>query len=117
MAMAVAVVSSVIGLSPKLCWQRKLRLEDEGHIRGYTVHPTAAGVPEAVLVEVTEVWLVTGEYDCLIKLAVGGICGYDEFLHRRLYRIPGIPVQLGRPPRSTMEQLSQYVTDRFGKVQ
>ncbi len=39
---------------------------------------------ETALAEVTEVWLVTGEYDCRINLAVGGIRGYGQFLHKRL---------------------------------
>lgn len=73
-----------MGLSPRLCWQRKLRREYEGHLCGYTVHRTAAGVSETALVEVTEVWLVTGEYDYRINLAVGGIRGYGQFLHKRL---------------------------------
>ncbi len=40
--------------------------------------------------EVLEVWLVTGEYDYLIKVAVSDTKGYEEFLRKRLYRVPGI---------------------------
>lgn len=39
---------------------------------------------ETALVEMTEIWLVTGEYHCRINLAVGGIRGYGQFLHKRL---------------------------------
>jgi len=40
--------------------------------------------------EVLEVHLTTGEYDYLIKVAVNGTRGYEEFLRKKLYRIPGI---------------------------
>ena len=104
-----------VGLSPSPCWQRVRRMEDVGFIRGYTVilDRELMGVPETVLIEVTldrhddtvletfgrqmaempevmEVWLVTGEYDYLIKVAVNGTRGYEEFLRKRLYAVPGI---------------------------
>ncbi|GGH53392.1 winged helix-turn-helix transcriptional regulator [Frigidibacter albus] len=104
-----------IGLSPSPCWQRTRRLESEGYIKGYTAILDRAllGVPETVLIEVTldrhddtvletfgsqmaampeviEVWLITGEYDYLIKVAVNGTRGYEEFLRQKLYRVPGI---------------------------
>lgn len=104
-----------IGLSSSPCWQRTRRLETEGYIRGYTaiLDRDLLGVPETVLIEVTldrhddtvlenfgramadmpeviEVWLVTGEYDYMIKVAVNGTRGYEEFLRKRLYRVPGI---------------------------
>ena len=84
-----------IGLSSSPCWQRTRRLESEGYIRGSTaiLDRDLLGVPETVLIEVTldrhddtvlenfgramadmpeviEVWLVTGEYDYMIKVAV-----------------------------------------------
>lgn len=44
----------------------------------------------AEMAEVIEVWLVTGEYDYLINVAVNGTRGYEEFLRTKLYRVPGI---------------------------
>lgn len=110
-----AELADKIGLSPSPCWQRTRRLEEEGYIEGYTVtlNREKMGVPETVLIEVTldrhddailenfgrqmaampevmEVWLVTGEYDYLLKVAVDGTRGYEEFLRKRLYRVPGI---------------------------
>lgn len=104
-----------IGLSPSPCWQRTRRLEGEGYITGYTatLDREKLGAGETVLIEVTldrhddavleafgkamadmpeviEVWLVTGEYDYIIKVAVDGTRGYEEFLRKRLYRVPGI---------------------------
>ncbi|SED64943.1 transcriptional regulator, AsnC family [Rhodobacter sp. 24-YEA-8] len=104
-----------VGLSASPCWQRTRRLETEGYIRGYTatIDRARLGVPDTVLIEVTldrhddavlenfgrqmagmpevlEVWLVTGEYDYMIRVAVNGTRGYEEFLRKRLYRVPGI---------------------------
>ena len=104
-----------VGLSASPCWQRTRRLEAEGYIRGYAaiLNQEMLGAPETVIIEVTlerhddavletfgrhmadmpeviEVWLVTGEYDYMIKVAVNGTRGYEEFLRHRLYRVPGI---------------------------
>ena len=104
-----------VGLSPSPCWQRTRRLEGEGYITGYRaiLSQEKLGMPETVLIEVTldrhddlvletfgaamaempevlEVYLVSGEYDYLIKVAVAGTRGYEEFLRRRLYKVPGI---------------------------
>lgn len=110
-----AELAGRVGLSPSPCWQRTRRLEAEGFIRGYTatLDQERLGLPETVLIEVTldrhddsvlenfgrqmadmpeviEVWLVTGEYDYIVKVAVNGTRGYEEFLRKRLYRVPGI---------------------------
>ena len=104
-----------VGLSPSPCWQRTRRLEAEGVISGYraVIDREALGYGETVLIEVTldrhddavlenfgrqmaemeevlEVWLTTGEYDYLIKVAVNGTRGYEEFLRRKLYKVAGI---------------------------
>jgi len=104
-----------VGLSPSPCWARTRRLEASGFIRGYVavLDQELLGLPETVLIEVTldrhdesildsfgramaampeviEVYLVTGEYDYIIKIAVNGTRGYEEFLRNRLYRVPGI---------------------------
>ena len=40
--------------------------------------------------EILECHLVTGEYDYVIKAAVGGTAGYERLLRDRLYRLPGV---------------------------
>lgn len=40
--------------------------------------------------EVLEAYLLTGEYDYLIKVAVAGTAGYEESLRRKLYKLPGL---------------------------
>lgn len=104
-----------VRLSPSPCWQRVRRLEKDGFIEGYTavLNQRALGAPEIVIIEVTldrhddeiirefgeamarcpevlEVYLITGEYDYFIKVAVNGTAGYEEFLRKKLYKIPGI---------------------------
>jgi len=104
-----------IGLSPSPCWKRVKRLEEEGFIQGYiaVLDQEKLGLTETVIIEVTlerhddeilasfgqamaempevlEVYLTTGEYDYLIKVAVDGTKGYEKFLRKKLYKVPGI---------------------------
>ena len=50
----------------------------------------AFGQAMASYPEVLEVYLTTGEYDYFIKVAVDGTAGYEEFLRKKLYKIPGV---------------------------
>ncbi len=109
------LLAEKVGLSPSPCWQRVRRLESDGYIQGYTalLDQTLLGASETVIIEVTldrhddeifesfgsamanmpevlEVYLTTGEYDYLIKVAVDGTRGYEEFLRKKLYKVPGI---------------------------
>ena len=104
-----------VGLTPSPCWNRVRRLEQNGIIRGYgaVIDASALGVPELIIVEVTldrhddsvlqkfgeagasvpeilEVYLVTGDYDYLLKVAASDTRDFEEFLRNRLYSIPGI---------------------------
>lgn len=104
-----------VGLSTTPCWNRVRALEESGVIEGYTalLSQTALGYPDTVIIEVTldrhdddifekfgqalaelpevmEAYLLTGEYDYLIKVAVAGTAGYEEFLRRKLYKLPGL---------------------------
>lgn len=110
-----AQLAQRVGLSASPCWQRVRRLEEAGVISGYRaiLDQDLLGAPEIVLIEVIlerhddetletfgrqmehlpevlEVHLTTGEYDYLIKVAVQGTRGYEEFLRKKLYRVPGI---------------------------
>jgi Lrp/AsnC family leucine-responsive transcriptional regulator len=91
------------------------RLEQAGVIQGYhaRIDPAALGLPDTVFVEVmmdrhdeeslrrfeemvaampevVEAHLVTGEYDYVLKVAVGGTAGYAALLRDKLYRLPGV---------------------------
>ncbi|RAI02415.1 AsnC family transcriptional regulator [Acuticoccus sediminis] len=104
-----------VGLSSSPCWQRVRRLEQDGYITGYyaALDQRLLGAKETVIIEVTldrhdddilesfgeamarlpevlEVYLTTGEYDYLMKVAVDGTEEYERFLRERLYKVRGI---------------------------
>ncbi len=104
-----------VGLTSTPCWNRIKRLEDAGVIEGYSVRidPEKIGLGEAVILHVTidshsdealfefgkaleeipevlEAFLVSGDYDYYIRVAVQGTRDYERFLRERLYKIPGI---------------------------
>ncbi len=113
--LTAAELGQRVGLSSSPCWARVKRLEESGIIEGYAalVNQTKVGLPDTILIEVSlthhdeellsrfgealagmpevlEAYLVTGDYDYLIKVAVDGTNGYERFLREKLYRIPGI---------------------------
>ena len=108
-------IGAAVGLSSTPCWNRIKRLEQEGVIQNYTVNLNQDKMPlsETIIVqvslndhsdetvkkfgedleripEVIEVFLVSGEYDYYIKIAVSGTKHYERFLREKLYKIPGI---------------------------
>jgi len=108
-------VSSRVGLTSTPCWTRIKNMESGGVIQGYTVRldPAAIGFTETVIVQVTldnhheetleefgkaleeipevlEAYLVSGDYDYHIRIAVRDTRDYERLLRERLYRIPGI---------------------------
>jgi Lrp/AsnC family transcriptional regulator, leucine-responsive regulatory protein len=110
-----AELAEIVGMSTTACWNRTRQLEADGYIRGYValLDQQKLGFADVVLIEVTldrhdedalarfgdelatlpevlEAYLVSGEYDYLIKVAVDGTAGYERFLREKLYRISGI---------------------------
>jgi Lrp/AsnC family leucine-responsive transcriptional regulator len=108
-------ISKRVGLSSTPCWTRIKRMEREGIIQGYTVRvdPLAIGLTDTVIVQVTleshtdetlyefgralseipevlEAYLVSGDYDYYIRIAVRDTRDYERLLRERLYLIPGI---------------------------
>jgi Lrp/AsnC family transcriptional regulator, leucine-responsive regulatory protein len=108
-------ISKRVGLSPTPCWSRIKKMEADGVIEGYTVrvNPAAVGLSETVIVQVTleshtdetlfdfgkileqipevlEAYLVSGDYDYYIRIAVKDTRDYERLLRERLYKIPGI---------------------------
>jgi Lrp/AsnC family transcriptional regulator, leucine-responsive regulatory protein len=108
-------ISKRVGLSATPCWNRIRKMEADGVIQGYTVRidPAAIGFTETVIVQVTleshtdetlydfgrtleqipevlEAYLVSGDYDYYIRIAVKDTRDYERLLRERLYRIPGI---------------------------
>ncbi len=110
-----AELADRVGLSASPCWARVRRLEQTGVIRGYRAEldQAALGLPDTVWIEVmtekhdeaqlarfeeaiaampevVEAWLATGEYDYILKAAVGGTAGYEKLLREKIYRLPGV---------------------------
>jgi len=108
-------VGQTVGLSTSPCWERIRKLEAAGVIEGYTVrlNAQALGLNDTVLVQVTldshsdntlekfgetlaaipediEAYLVSGEYDYLLRVAVKDTRDYERLLRERLYKIKGI---------------------------
>jgi Lrp/AsnC family leucine-responsive transcriptional regulator len=108
-------LAETVNLSPTPCWHRVRALEEAGTITGYVamLDQRALGVPDTVIIEVTvdrhddeilqafsdalaelpevmEAYLLSGEYDYLIKVAVAGTEGYERFLRQKLYKLPGV---------------------------
>ena len=108
-------IGAQAGLTASPCWTRIKRMEAAGVIEGYTVKlsPTALGLAETVIVQVTleshsdealmdfgralgsipevlEAFLVSGDYDYYVRIAVSDTRDYERLLREQLYRIPGI---------------------------
>ena len=104
-----------VGLSATACWTRIKRLEAEGVIKRYTIDMDRAklGFRDSVIVqatleshsdetlyefgrtlaaipEVVEAYLVSGDYDYYIRIAVRDTRDYERLLREKLYKIPGI---------------------------
>ena len=108
-------IGAEVGLSATSCWSRIKRLEAEGVIRRYTVDvdPASLGYRDSVIVQLTleshtdetlyefgrvlatipeilEAYLVSGDYDYYIRIAVRDTRDYERLLREKLYKIPGI---------------------------
>lgn len=104
-----------VALSPSPCWNRVKRLEADGIIEKYVtiINQCAVGMPDSVFVElrlsrhddktlrnfeaalallpeVIEAFLVTGEYDYVLRVASSGTEGYERFLREKVYRLPAM---------------------------
>jgi Lrp/AsnC family leucine-responsive transcriptional regulator len=108
-------IGAIVGLSPTTCWSRIKKLEGAGVIRRYTVDvdKTLLGYRDSVIVQLTleshtdetlyefgrvlatipevlEAYLVSGDYDYYIRIAVRDTRDYERLLREKLYKLPGI---------------------------
>ena len=104
-----------VGLSPSPCLRRVRDLEQTGVIKDYVtlLEPTEVGLPISVFVQVTlerqvehaletfehamldraevmECYLMTGDSDYLLRVAVANVEAYETFLKEHLTRVPGV---------------------------
>jgi len=108
-------IGTEVGLSPTSCWSRIKKLEAQEVIKRYTIDLDAAklGYHDSVIVQLTleshndetlyefgrvlatipeiqEAYLVSGDYDYYIRIAVRDTRDYERLLREKLYKIPGI---------------------------
>lgn len=108
-------IGDAVKLSPTTCWSRIKRMQSEGVIRKYSVELDRArlGYKDTVVVQLTleshtdetlyqfgrilaeipevlDAYLVSGDYDYFIRIAVKDTRDYERLLRERLYKIPGI---------------------------
>src|SRR6478609_10867205 len=112
---SLSELSAQVGLTSSPCWTRIKRMEETGVIEGYSVrvNPSSVGLADTVIVQVTldshsdealfefgraleaipevlEAFLVSGDYDYYVRIAVSDTRDYERLLRERLYKIPGI---------------------------
>ena len=108
-------IGAEVGLAATSCWSRIKKLEASGVIKRYTVDidPAKLGYQDSVIVQLTleshsdetlyefgrvlasipevqEAYLVSGDYDYYIRIAVRDTRDYERLLREKLYKIPGI---------------------------
>lgn len=108
-------IGAAVKLSATTCWSRIKRMESEGVIKRYSLELDRAklGWQETVIVQLTleshtdetlyqfgrvlasipevmDAYLVSGEYDYYIRIAVRDTRDYERLLREQLYKIPGI---------------------------
>jgi Lrp/AsnC family leucine-responsive transcriptional regulator len=108
-------IGQAVKLSPTTCWGRIKRLESEGVIRRYSLEldRTRLGYKDTVIVqlslenhtdktlyefgqilaeipEVMDAYLVSGDYDYYLRIAVKDTRDFERLLREKLYKIPGI---------------------------
>jgi Lrp/AsnC family leucine-responsive transcriptional regulator len=104
-----------VGLSPSPCLRRVRELEERGVVRRYVTLVDAArvGLPVSVFVNVTldrqietalekfetailkrpevmECYLMTGDFDYLLRVVTADLSAYERFLVENLTRVPGV---------------------------
>jgi len=108
-------LAAKVSLSESACLRRVRALEESGLIRRYTalIDQTAAGLPGNVFVqiglqreedselaafeeavraipEVMECYLMTGEFDYLLRLVVADMADFERLHKEALTRLPGV---------------------------
>lgn len=108
-------LSERVNLSPSPCLRRVKNLEKAGIIGGYAaiVDQEAYGLPVTVFLqvrldrhseesvkafetaveridEIMECYLMAGDRDYLLRVVVASLADYEDFIRRRIHKIPGI---------------------------
>lgn len=133
--LSIQELSERVGLSPSPCSRRVRILELGGVIRGYCalIDEPKMGYPVSVFVsvkldkqvddalrtfeeavtsypEVVDCWLMTGSRDYLLRIVVGNLKEFEEFLTGRLTKITGVAsIESSIPLRPVKAGISRRV--------
>ncbi|WP_224703084.1 Lrp/AsnC family transcriptional regulator [Devosia aquimaris] len=113
--MTIQALADRVGLSASPCLRRIRQMEEAGIIAGYsaTVDQKAVGLPVSVFVqiklerqraqeldafgaaiarwpEVMECYLMTGQFDFLLRVVCADLAAYEQFLRSRLTQVAGV---------------------------
>ena len=113
--MTIQAIADRVGLSASPCLRRIRRMEDAGVIAAYsvTIDQKAVGLPVSVFIsiklerqraaaldrfgeaiagwpEVMECYLMTGQFDFLLRVVCADLAAYEAFLRQRLTQIDGV---------------------------
>lgn len=111
----VQELADKVGLSPSPCARRIKMMEDEGIIKGYSavIDQAKVGLPVSAFAsiklekqredhldrfaqaiarwpEVVDCYLMTGQYDYLMRVVVADLAAYERFLKTKLTRLEGV---------------------------
>lgn len=125
-----------VGLSPSPCWQRVQRLEKNGVITGYRtlLNQELLGAPDVVFVviklerhagsspedmveqlarmpEILEIYLTSGSFDYMLKVAVDGTAGFENFIRGKLQEFDGIGQSRSSFSLQRIKQIENYLPD------
>tara|TARA_R110002124_G_scaffold114535_71_gene269972 strand:+ start:6194 stop:6670 length:477 start_codon:yes stop_codon:yes gene_type:complete len=113
--MTIQAIAELVGLSASPCLRRIRQMEKAGIISGYSasVDQKAVGLPVSVFIsiklerqraqeldafgaaiarwpEVMECYLMTGQFDFLLRVVCADLEAYEQFLRARLTQIAGV---------------------------
>lgn len=113
--MTIQAIADRVGLSASPCLRRIRRMEEAGIITAYsvTLDQTAIGLPVSVFVsiklerqraeeldrfgeaiadwpEVMECYLMTGQFDYLLRVVCADLAAYEGFIREKLTRVEGV---------------------------
>lgn len=127
-------LSERVGLSPTPCARRIRNMEKSGVIKGYAalIDESSVGYGFSVFVsvrldhqtddrllhfegeieqlpEVVDCWLMTGNQDYLLRIALTDLAEFEQFLTGRLTKIPGVAsIESSIPIRRVKEQMARF---------
>jgi Lrp/AsnC family transcriptional regulator, leucine-responsive regulatory protein len=113
--MTIQAIADLVGLSPSPCLRRIRQMERAGIITGYSamVNQKAVGLPVSVFIsiklerqrareldafaaaisrwpEVMDAYLMTGQFDFLLRVVCADLETYEHFLREKLTQIEGV---------------------------